>query len=78
MHTNYDQLARLRMEEHEAGARQRRLQRIAREARRHKTGAPARHHGWLLALRRLIAVRLATVRRTRDARRAPSLPAKAA
>ena len=57
MHTNYDQLARLRIEEHEADAQKSQLQRIAREAaRQQKTAAGAPNDGGLLSHRRLIAL----------------------
>jgi hypothetical protein len=59
MHTNFDQLARLRMEDHEADARRRDLQRHARDAAGRGTrdrGTPV--HEWLLSARRLIAASL--------------------
>ena len=43
MFTNYDQLARLKIEEHEAYARKAGLQRHARAAREHSQ--PAKSHG---------------------------------
>jgi hypothetical protein len=54
MHTNFDQLAALRMQEHEAYARQSRLQRVASEAGGHR-GVAASAGGWVLAHARLIA-----------------------
>ena len=56
MHTNFDQLARLKIEEHEAFARRSHLQRVARQARSHRPASAGRPRGWVAAHRRLIAM----------------------
>ena len=62
MYTNYDQLARLRIEEHEAYAQKSELQRIARDAaRQRKTAAGTPNHGGFLSHRLISAPVLVTI-----------------
>ena len=61
MHTNYDQLARLRIEEHEVYAQKSQLQRIAREAARQQKAAGASNESRLRSHRRIAIPALVTI-----------------
>ena len=62
MHTNYDQLARLRMEDHEAYAQKSQLQRIARDAaQQRKASAGVQNDGGGLSHRLIALPALVTI-----------------